>query len=371
MRASLTLIALAGCSSASTFPCTADAQCVSGASMGSCLKSSVSLTKWCAFPSAGCAPSDLRWDTTAGDELAGTCVAGEAPDGGAPDGSAPMNEACMGITTNITGLWGTAPDNLYAVSQGGGICHRTSAGWSADVTDGNGSSLDAIAGGGAGEMIYAVGSQVFHNDARSSTWIGVTTLPGTAVFHSVAVCSASDVYLAGADTVNSVSTGAIFEGAGDIWHVAGPPGTTVVPPSSYYAVWCGGMRPIAVGTSGFITTRESVSWGSITSGTTVDLHALSGTPDQDKEYVIGGGPVVGHGPLASLTLTTLPGQLVSGLFEFSPSDVWVAANDVIHFDGTTWPVVPTTAASHYGAVWGFPHDVFVGGDGGAIVHLKR
>jgi hypothetical protein len=138
----LALAALAGCSSKATIDCTTNSDCLQGGIGGSCIDSTASAEKWCAFPDPGCAGSGLRWGVASGDGLAGDCVEGGAGsasvavtlqgDGNGTVVSSPAGidcgTACMHDFPSGTELELTATANLGSFFDGwGGACHGTSA----------------------------------------------------------------------------------------------------------------------------------------------------------------------------------------------------------------------------------------------------
>src|SRR3972149_9280261 len=70
--------------------CTEDSECLKDGTMGRCLLSPASASKWCAFDDPACS-SGTRWGSLAGDSLAMQCMS--AGDGGGlpPDASLGAN----------------------------------------------------------------------------------------------------------------------------------------------------------------------------------------------------------------------------------------------------------------------------------------
>jgi hypothetical protein len=93
-------------------------------------------------------------------------------------------------------------------------------------------------------------------------------------------------------------------------------------------------------------------------------------------WLEGGGGLEHHSPPdkfdASVDLSTLgcASCSLNAAWAIATDDVWFVGDEVLHFDGAGWKVVPMPVATVWRGVSGSSRaDVWAVGDSGAIVHL--
>lgn len=172
----------------------------------------------------------------------------------------PPEEASPG--GNLNALWGTGPDQLWAVGESGLIRRRTANGsWVSEVGAGS-VSLNAIWGSSATD-IWAVGNNgsIYHRGAScnaTSCWTpAVLTTPTTFAFASVWGSSTTDVWAVG-------NGGVIYRFTGSSW-APQTSGTGValraVAGRDSTHVWAVGDNGLVLIWEGSVWTRQTVGLG--------------------------------------------------------------------------------------------------------------
>ena len=377
-------IAATGCEPTLIYVCHEDAQC-NTAPGGKCVQS------YCAFPDGTC-PSGLKWDPSAA-ALAGQCVAAAADAGS--DQAVARDLATSDLAQDAAVDMATVPDMTHVLT------------WTAQ-TSGTGSYLSDIWGTGPND-VYAVGSSgaIVHSK-NGVSWTPFFNSPTTADLNSVWGSSMSDVYVVGA--------------SGGIWRTADQGGTWTKQSSgtsaNLYRVWgSGGGDIFVVGSAGTIlhTTDSGTTWKPLTSGTAQDLFAVWG-PGQNDVYAAGTSGVVLHSGGGAWSvqhssnindrLTTISGTSMTNVFTANPgllfqstgNGTWVDVKGRLNRagiyrlwsygdsiwgvegisgtsiyqsldDGTTWSQLPTMSAAALDGIWGTsPTNIYVVGSGGTILH---
>jgi hypothetical protein len=258
------------------------------------------------------------------------CTALAPSDGGGVGGDS--NATCpggwclvSGTTTSsgphLRGVWGTGPDDAWAVGVGGLILHWDGATWS------------ETASGTAGDL------------------------------HAVWAASTSDAWAVG--------------GGGVILHWNGAAWTTVVQVGNgpgFNAVWGAGSGDVwAVGDAGTAMHWDGGAWSAIATGTAESLTSVSGSGTADVWAAAPLGILHWNGKSWSEDRgpVAFPGDAI---WTGSPNEAWdVGGTRALHWDGMTW-TVPTFGGGDlfngiYFGVWGSgPADVWAVGGGGVISH---
>lgn len=224
----------------------------------------------------------------------------------------------------IKGIWGTAPDNLYALA-GTDMYRFDGTEWT--VAHQGGTVKNAIWGRSATEL-YVAGS-----GERIYRWDGTALQPMTA-------------------------------GGGTIWNgLWGPPTGSV----------------FAVGEGGQIRRFDGTNWLTESSGTASELYAVAGTSDSDV-FAVGAQGVIVHrgatGTWAPMTSNVPTTVRLSGVVALAPNNVFAAGGNqsaggegtIIHYDGITWTAMPLPTTEALTAIWGADgHAVAVARDNGVIL----
>ncbi len=246
----------------------------------------------------GMAPLEAAWQLPGG---ADAYAAGESANvlhstGGASGPFNPVTMTTAGL--NLTGLWGSAPNDLYAVgfNRGSatsqfGILHSTGGTFvEVSPTVGAGTPKAYAVWGSSASDVYVVGDQgtIAHSTGDPTNWTTQQTGSG-GIYYGVWGSSATDVYVVGQGGVILHSTGG----------ASGWTPETSNTNADLRAVWgASAVDVYAVGTVGTIlhTIDGGQNWKqepAITGGAA--LYAIWGNSALDV-YVVGQAGVVLHKP---------------------------------------------------------------------------
>lgn len=208
----------------------------------------------------------------------------------------------------MNGVWGTAPDNVYAVGVGGGVFHHDGVSWKTEPS-GTGEWLNGIWGSGPDD-VYAMadGGTVIHRKAGAWSTVDVGT---TSSLQAAWGTAADDVYL--------------------------------------------------VGDGGTIVRFDGREWSPESSGTNASLRAIWGSGRHDV-YAVGyrGGQsqgVVVHYDGASWSDQSV-GSSLCGVWGTGPDAVWIAGADdqgntaLWKLSGSEWKPVRVPKAGRATALTG-------------------
>lgn len=284
-----------------------------------------------------------------------------------------------GTSERLTGIWGSSPNDAWAVGTNNTLLHLVGEKWGSWSGHPSGSPYatpfhyNAIWGSGANDIfIVADGGTILHYDGTG--WKGMVS-GTTEDVYAVWGSGPNDVYAVGADGKHMLHydgtawsaqlvpgehfelTGVWGSGANDVFVLATPPailhsnlwwGEMSIPSTLGFpllsAVWGSGPGDVfAVGTSSvtpqglsvlsLILHYDGTNWSTLYSPfTTSDLHAVWGT-SASNVYAVGDG------------------------------------GTLIRYDGSKWlPTMKATSKALY-AVWGTgPHSFFAVGESGTILH---
>jgi hypothetical protein len=297
-------------------------------------------------PVAGTDAGPVDSGIDAGPLDAGTTDSG-APDSGAPDA-------------------GTLDAGTDAGSTDAGTDAGTTSPWVVTTLDAQGRDLTGLWGSGAND-VYAVGIQgaAYHYDGAH--WASVNIGAGTTNFFSVWGASATQVYVA----TGSGNQGAIYGLAGSSWASLATAGQAL------FSVWGSSAQDVyAVGASGTILhSTDGTTFAVADSGTDTNLLAIWGRSATDVYAVGGQGGVPGlmlhsndHGTSWEVIDAGVPVSHSLVAIWGNASTLYVSdlqSNGVISStDGQHWgpgPTSPANAAGVYG-IWGSSAtDVYFGG----------
>ncbi len=235
--------------------------------------------------------------------------------------------------SNLLDVWGSAPDDVWAVGDSGTILRRAGASW-VRVTSGTTYGLRSIWGTGP-KSIWAVGDK-----QQILRWDG-------SVWKTVFGGDSEDSLL------NVWGTG-----PNDVW---------------------------AVGSRGIVLHWDGIAWTSVPSGTDAFLTRAWGSGPNDVWMVgvtPGGQAVVHHWDGIALTAVPIDGPPkqkerccgpdgkavnyngLSGLWGSGPHDVWAVGTNgtVLHWDGMAWAYDEAGTDDVLGGVWGTgPDNVWIAG----------
>ncbi|MBX7196747.1 MAG: hypothetical protein K1X94_32140 [Sandaracinaceae bacterium] len=264
---------------------------------------------------------------------------------------------------SLSGVWGAAADDVWAVGTLGTILHFDGATWSA-VPSGTTTGLNAVWGSGADD-VWAVGGESFWTFTDEGTgvllhWDGTrwsTTMPGSRGLFGVWGTSASDVWAVGHDTILH------YDGA--TW--------TRQPtdmPYALYSVYAAAPDDVwAVGDYWPVLHYDGSTWTAAPDG----LRGIGAT-----------GAVWGTGADDVWTSSLIRGRShwdgnawstpgSTGVVAFGGTgadDVWGVGGGITHFDGSAWSGSPSPTEAPLRAVWASARDdAWAVGDAGTILHF--
>jgi cysteine-rich repeat protein len=220
------------------------------------------------------------------------------------DGSQWKSSALSGVTYSVTGLWGTASNDVYAMTDDQ-VFHYNGSAWS--LATNLPFAAAAISGSGPDRVI------VVGLDGGIYTWDGTAWGPMTSgtsyALNAVQVLSPTLAYAVGGDDADGV----MLKWNGSIWSQVAIPSTTGIT-----AVWGRSATDLYIGDYYALLHWDGAAWSTISLG-------------------------FGNGPTA-----------ISG----TATDVFVAfdtVDDVIaQFDGSAWTLHDTDLTSSVSDLWAAP-----------------
>ena len=236
------------------------------------------------------------------------------------------NDVSSGTTQNLSDVWGTASNNLWAVGKSGTILR-----W------------------------------------NGATWAEVAGVPTKAVLNAIWGSGNDDIWSVGKDGVivrwNGVSWAEIASGSREqLKHIWG---------SARDNVW-------AVGEAGVILHWNGNDWNPVASGVEVELRGIWGSGPSDI-WAVGGSDasdgIILHWNGTAWKPWGKTETRLNAVWGSSADSVWAVGGrfgpegTVHHFDGKTWDQVHIPRSAWLNSIWGSgPQDVWITGDSGTILH---
>ncbi len=274
-------------------------------------------------------------------------------------------------TFTLHSVWGSAPNNVFAVGDGGTILHYDGLVWTIQ-SSGTAEALWSVWGTGPGN-VYAAGLNrtLLHYDGIS--WTPVAGLPGgvTASTGLISVWgnSPNDIFVVGeSETIlhydgsswTKQSTGATFE--------------------SLFSVWGSGTSDVyAVGTNRKTVHYNGISWSvdATVPASSSALEGIWGTSGTDIFVVgnVGSATTILHFNGASWTEsdTTAIGYInLQGIWGVSANNIYAVGTggNILNFDGSAWQKTNSGSAANLYGIWGTAADnVFAVGTNGTILRF--
>lgn len=265
----------------------------------------------------------------------------------------------IGLSTNVTKIWGTAADDVYVSADHGVVMHFDGARWSrlALPTDFPGEPFHTVIAPGQGGPLLLRAAVAKRQGNR---W---TSLAKQHV---------------GCQPVGGIETtaGKVFVGCwdGDIYQISDGQWSRVYQGGSYLvAFWeTPNGTLLASGGTGNVLRFDGTRWAEIP--TEGDAHQDIWAASDDVFYVISGSVEYGRvyryrGLEKTLALdSALPWGTV-GIWGSSATDIHVAGRGFWHFDGVSWERLRYHPDDGYTRVWGSgPENVYAGGSLGRFLH---
>ncbi len=272
----------------------------------------------------------------------------------------------------LHGVWGSGPDNVYAVGEQGTIMHYNGTSWRVlDNLPGDNSLLD-VWGNGV-DAIFAVGDRALWRYDGAS-WKAMTPPSNLSTFHLWGVWGANEnnVYAVGYTPHKAL----ILRYTGNAWSQMNIP---YLPFTELYDVW--GSSPdnvFAVGDKGAILHYDGQSWKTMSSNTEANLRGIWGA-GPNNVYAVGWRSLPFEGVVLrydghSWQKVLSEDAKFQSIWGFGPDDIYLLDDlgNLYHFDGQSWQeegyITPRNGRIY--DLWGTGQDdIFVVGEYGILVHF--
>ncbi len=273
---------------------------------------------------------------------------------------------------HLRALWGSGPNDVYAVGEVGAIIHYDGSTWQPFSNLPGEDTLLGVWGAGPNDIFAAGVNALWHYDGAS--WKAMDPPAGVSEFLARGVwgTSGNNVYVAS----YTPEFAAIFHYDGTTWH------DMDVPIRFYtymYDIWGSGPDNIfAVGDRGTIFHYNGHSWQEMDSSTQATLYTVWGSGPND--VYAGGysfedfdGIVLHYDGVSWKKVFSLDVQIVS-IWGFAADDIYAMDKNgnVYHFDGQSWNQVwdfISQRTSHLYDLWGSdPDHMFAVGWDGVVTH---
>lgn len=261
----------------------------------------------------------------------------------------------------LNDIWGTSPDNIYAVGDFGTIIHYDGATWST-VFNGGDTPVQLLSVWGTGpDNVFVCGTSgtVLHFDGAQ--WKVMRAGIGASLWQAWGP-SANSVYIVGSN--------------GYILHYDGTSISRMTSPvtSSIYSVWGTADNNVyAVGYGGILLHYDGTSWSELDTITAYNLYSVWGS-DANDFYAVGQTVLHGAGDIAVSRVAgaaNLNDVWVSSSGTASPLRVAVGDSGLTMTSGTgtSWTVIPSNTSRNLNGTWGDPASNlrFAVGDNGTIL----
>jgi len=267
-----------------------------------------------------------------------------------------MDPGSASATATLHDIWGTAPDDVYAV--GGTAKHYDGVEWTRMNSAITTNMLDIM--GFSATEIFSVGPWgVLTCDG--SLWTSIPNPPGNHSWSGIWGPSANNLFVVGSSDVEPVA-----RYNGSIWSQV----PTGLPTNSHLnAVWGEGGAIYAVGDGGLIAEFISGSgqWPEMVSGTELDLNDIWG-PYSDRPFVVGNGGVLleySGGEWQGIDGSITGVERITGFWASDPTNLYaIGWNETfIHNDGTGWSTIELPPLFSPVAISGYQTDT------GVLVYL--
>ncbi len=293
-------------------------------------------------------------------------------------------------------VWGTGPDNVYAVGNEGTIIHydgtswKRQAGGEANDLFGVGINADYVAAGGAeGEVFTSLGGGLSVDQAGTTSTIrDVVLLPGTeavavggqgtivrhenGLWLNEVTPTNADLHGAWTDGVETVAVGA----GGTVLRQDGV-GPWVLEPTGQsgvlYDVWgASASSLLAVGDKGLLMVRENGAWSKQGNLVSDELRSIHGFSAAGLVVAVGGGGTIVHRTNGVWGKETSPTTFVlHGVWGANTSQMWAVGNlgTLLSWNGAGWSTADSPTDLTLYDIEGRAHDdVYAVGQSGVMLH---
>lgn len=238
-----------------------------------------------------------------------------------------------GVSKTIYGMWGTGPNDVFAVGANGAVFHFAGNGWTqqAKFTE---QDLRGIYGLSATQM-WAVGLQGAAAVFDGIGWTNVPMWPTTskpnlhAVYAAPTAAGPPSVWAVGQsgtyrlETVNNVLS----------WKAFAAPylNAAAIAGSDASHIWSVGMQ-------GKINFWDGTTWKAQNSGTAIALLGAAAIAADDAWAVGEAGQILHWNGVKWTTFKTPTSTTLHAVVALAKDDIWAVGNrgTVIHYDGAAW-----------------------------------
>lgn len=261
-------------------------------------------------------------------------------------------------------VWGSAPDDIYAVGGQNVILRYDGAGWSKiDSLPTTRTWFTAVWGSGAND-VWVVGNSdtLIHFDG--SRWTAVIpTDPNMSYLIAVSGTGPNDVY---------------FAGTRDVWHYDGSTFTDITDHNivgRIEGMWATSGKLFRVGAGAPIRTYDGSKWGDVQGGPFPNLYGVW-TDAPDNAWAVGNEGTILHYNGTIWSDESNPEITQRGLWAIAGTrnNLYSVGSKgtILRYDGSTWRDISggPAAGQYLYAVWAAGDEAFTVGSGGTIVHVK-
>jgi hypothetical protein len=272
-----------------------------------------------------------------------------------------------GTTEDLHAIWGTGPDDVFAVGGAGTILHFDGTSW-APQTSNTTQYLWGISGTSDSD-IYAVGSggTILHYDGNE--WQNIPS-PVTRIITGVVAIAPNNVYAVG-------ESGLLLHFDGLAWT-----GLTVGTSGFLTSITAGkwSIHPavdaqfevvVILAAGGKLFFNNSSRWSQLPLGFYPTANDVWIAPLSEL-FVVAGDKIL-RGGMSPWTIATSPSaNALQAIHGPSVSDLFAVGKGMIHFDGNEWSTVLIPTSSDLYDVWVNSTDCgFAVGKAGTILRLQR
>jgi hypothetical protein len=266
-------------------------------------------------------------------------------------------------------VWGSGPNDVFAVGYDCTILHYDGVYWSEMICPPSCYDIDAV-WGTSPDNVYAVdGSTIFHYDGIS--WSEMHHAQGR-IFYDIWGSSENNVLAVGYRDNGIEYTGTALYFDGSSWQSLSIPVCSIC---EFISIWGGGKDDIFILAEEMdqrerpmILHYDGVKWNTTIYET--DLYGIGGD-GWDNVVAVGEQGTILHLNTRWSQMSNPTTAILHSGWGSSSSDVFAVGDDgvILHFDGNSWLQMSSPTDARLYGIWGSsPSNVFAVGDAGTILH---
>ncbi len=265
--------------------------------------------------------------------------------------------------SGVLSLWGSGPDDVWAVGEGGLVFHRGPGGWQA-VPSGTTNALNAVHGAGPSD-VWAAGEQVIlHFDGTA--WSTVLEQP-SELYLGAWSNGPRDVWIVG--TALDVVAGVVLHWDGQTWSSGATSRAT-----SLWEVWSSGGDDVwtvgtAAGGTGYMIHGKAMNFSRLPFEG-APLRGIWGQAPDDLWVVPYHAPLQRWDGVAFSQPSGTADLSLMSVHGTGPADVWSVGlhGAILHWDGAAWSRSDSGTTDHLITVWAAsPQEAWAAG-GSTVLH---